>query len=562
MLSAAPLLRLALLMALGTWLAWCDRLSLPATLLTLSILAAFGGLAWSLTRDYRPIALHLLWILFGYGWAIADMPIADAGKIANSAIQITSAWAPAKSGGFQKAEIKRIGAGEIRAILYVRADAPDALPLYGDLVQLSTVLSPIEGQVLPWEFDYPRYMAFRGITHQAFCSPDDLRVYGNDANPLWTWAYAARRWSLRQIERLNLSGHQTALLSGLLIGEKLGMDAGDYAAFRDTGTLHILSVSGLHVGLMYGLVMWVLAPIGNLGWRRFVRLSLGLIILWAYAYLCGLNPAVVRAAMMLSAYHIGIASGRVHSAWNALGLAAILALLWQPAVLFQIGFGLSFLAVAGLMGIAPRLEKLWSPKIKILKWTWSLTCVSLAAQLATLPLTLLYFHQFPIVFLLGNLLLIPIAALAMYAGTAAIALSWLGPIKLILAYFTGAMLSICLWLVNWVAGLVPPYNGIYITPVEAALLALLLTTLGFLLHRLSTRRLRFALACGLIFSLLLTVREWDTLRGRDTIVIKGKSKPVYISRIGQALTVRGDALPSPSSHFLRAQRINSIRIEQ
>jgi competence protein ComEC len=206
-----------------------------------------------------------------------------------------------------------------------------------------------------------------------------------------------------------------------LLGASDHLDPGTIQSYSASGTLHVLSVSGMHVALVYIVLLKLLAPLERKRKMKWLSIILQLIFLWFYATLTGLCPSVMRSVTMLSVVIAGRAFNRNAHILNSLAASALILLLFDPLLLFDIGFQLSYLAVGGIVTLQPKLENLWEPatnsfKGKILKHCWTLISVTLVAQVFTFPLGLYYFQQFPTYFILSNLVVIPLSTIVMYAG--------------------------------------------------------------------------------------------------------------------------------------------------
>jgi len=245
--------------------------------------------------------------------------------------------------------------------------------------------------------------------------------------------------------RQYVQGHdEYALGTALVLGFRDDIDAATKQAYANTGTTHIMAVSGLQVGLLFAALQLVLARLplrlygGSVQRRRLFTVLLGLTFIWSYAFLTGLSASVLRAAVMFSLVSVGQAFERQSSIFNTLSAAAFLLLLYNPYLLCDVGFQLSFLAVLSIVYLQPRLvrwfdarnfvldrQRSWHSPLRqrLTRWaawlanaTWEITALSVAAQVATFPLGLYYFHQFPFSFLLSNLIAVPISSAAVYVG--------------------------------------------------------------------------------------------------------------------------------------------------
>ena len=299
---------------------------------------------------------------------------------------------------------------------------------YGDRVSFRTTAQRVEPPANPLQFNFKEYLENNDIYHQAYVKSHAWRLVSHhNGNPVKQAAYDVRQ-SLLQILETHLTDQQhLAVGAALILGYKDHLDPDILRSFSSAGAMHVLAVSGLHVGIVFLLLNTLLKPISERGrygpWIRAVILLLGL---WSYAFITGLSPSVQRAATMFSFIVIGAATSRPTNVYNTLCASAFLLILIDPLIITKVGFQLSYLAVIGIVYIQPKLYnkvhfKYWLPD-KI----WAITCVSCAAQLATFPLGLYYFHQFPNYFFISNLVVIPMATFILYGGMLLLASSAVG----------------------------------------------------------------------------------------------------------------------------------------
>ncbi len=274
-------------------------------------------------------------------------------------------------------------------------------------------------------FDYGKYLARNGLCGVAYINANHLK-YLSTTTPLdfRKYSYILRDKLIRQFESIGLKGSQLAIISAITLGEKglLSNDVRD--TFSTAGVSHILVVSGMHVGFIFLLIMWFMRRASHR--RRWMVVVLGLIVLWAYALLTGLAPSVVRATFMFSMMLLFRVIGEKYRIKHALFLSATILLLCNPNVLFNVGFQLSYLAVAGIVYFYPLLYKRISTlKYRPMRWIISSVAVTVSAQILTLPIVIYNFHQFPIYFILSNLFVTAFAPLLFLGGILLLALSYI-----------------------------------------------------------------------------------------------------------------------------------------
>jgi competence protein ComEC len=292
----------------------------------------------------------------------------------------------------------------------------------------------ISGPQNPEEFDYQRYMYRRGITHRVFLrDPSEARLVQRNAG-LHPLAFLAdvRQNLISRLELLLNDREAFAVSAALILGQKEHLTPRIRSAYSGSGAMHVLAVSGLHVGIIYLILMSLLGLLGKSTAALRLRLLIVVVFLWVYAAITGLSPSVVRAATMFTAVAISQSISRKSSIYNTLASAALIMLCFKPDLLEEVGFQLSFAAVLAIVLLYPKIYGLWHFNHWITDKLWALTAVSIAAQVGTFPLGLYYFNQFPNYFLLSNFIVIPAAHIVLVLGGITLFVSEIHAIAVIL----------------------------------------------------------------------------------------------------------------------------------
>lgn len=297
-------------------------------------------------------------------------------------------------------------------------EKPIPRPRYGDVLIIRGAPQSAKGPHNPGEFDYRRYLRFQQVFHRDFVTSQRFQTVKNDPPcRIVEWAcWANRHADSVLVARLG-DRREYGVAKAVLLGVRDDLDADLMRAYSASGAIHVLSVSGLHVGILFMTLSYLLSFLkkkGRSGVWTFVVLKLA--ILWAYALITGLSPAVLRSAAMFSLFTFAEAAKRRPAGYNVLFASAFGLLLFDPYLLASAGFQLSYLAVGGLLYLQPRIERWWTIGSKPGRWLWKVTATALAAQLITFPLAVYYFHQFPVYFLLVNPAVIGLAALVVPVG--------------------------------------------------------------------------------------------------------------------------------------------------
>ncbi|TAF51291.1 MAG: ComEC/Rec2 family competence protein [Sphingobacteriia bacterium] len=277
---------------------------------------------------------------------------------------------------------------------------------------------------LPNSFDFQRYAATQGIHYQANLR-NNYRILGHRPMPATVLVLdKITQWVLANLKKFLPQAKDAGLAAALFMGQKQGLDPELVKAYRATGVLHVIAISGMHLALLAGGLQVMLRPLQR--WRRgkFWVFGISLIFVWGFAALTGMGASVLRAALLLSLLSLArLHHHRLGLAHATAGAAALL-LLWKPLWLLDIGCQLSFAAVLGIGILARPIENLLPLKNPLLQMAWQVSSASFAAQVFTLPLLLFYFHQFPALFWLGNLLAVPLSGLLLYLICALLVLAF------------------------------------------------------------------------------------------------------------------------------------------
>jgi competence protein ComEC len=350
--------------------------------------------------------------------------------------------------------------GRITAVQYVAKDWSDntgkvilyfpkknfPVPvIYGDVLLVKGSLQQLTEPANPGEFNYKQFLSFNNTHHQHFIRNGEVTFLANNPpNILYHYSLKARIWANETLLRYVEGDNERAVVSALVLGIKDGLDNELMNAYSATGALHVLAVSGLHVGIVYGVLLLLLKPLNRWRFGKWVIALIGVFVLWMYAFITGLSPSVLRAVTMFSFVALARPLQQHTNIYNTLSASAFCMLLWDPYLIMSVGFQLSFLAVLGIVYIQPKIYYLWNPRSLLLHKVWEISCVSIAAQVSTFLLGLLYFHQFPVYFLLSNLFVIPGSTFVLIAGIVALAVSFIQPLALLF----GFILKWSVWLLN------------------------------------------------------------------------------------------------------------------
>lgn len=379
---------------------------------------------------------------------------------------------------------------------------------YGDLLCFSQVIEEVPPPLNPGEFDYKTYLKRRGVTGRVYLKDDHWRHLGiKEGNPLLQLACRSRHKLLEALKRCGVTEDAFGVGAALLLGYDDSLPAQVRQQYVAAGAMHVLCVSGMHVGVVYLLASFLLDLLMKRRQARAKKILL-LSLVWSYALLTGLSPSVLRATLMISFLILGFLLRRKGNTLNSIAASAFVMLVANPIDLFSIGFQLSYAAVLGIVLMQRPLYNLLFIKNKLLDKAWEITTVSLAAQAATLPLTIYHFQQFTPYFWLSNLFLTPLSFVAILTGMALLAVSWIPWVSAAMGKLVWGCLTLMNLLVSQVERLpLSVVKGLYINKVELAMGLLLLALFLTFLHFKKKRMLMEMLMVSCFMALSLAYRS-------------------------------------------------------
>lgn len=394
----------------------------------------------------------------------------------------------------QRSHLKSFQPCSGKAVIYFQLDTNSAKLQYGDLIIFQANLKEFSAPLNPKAFDSRSYYATQNIYHQTYLPSEQwTRLGQNQGNWLYEFVYKTRSRLLQILAQHLSSPNEYAVAAALLLGAKDQLNQDLRNAYADTGAMHVLAVSGLHIGILVGLLAFLLSFVrpSDKKWLRIKTLIL-LSLLWSFALLTGASASVLRACTMFSFVIIGQLLNRKINIYNSLAASAFLLLCIDPLMLFQVGFQLSYFALVGILYLHPRIYKRWYIENKLGDWIWNGIALSIAAQIATLPISLYYFHQFPVFFWLSGIVVAATASIILSLGIALLCFHTIPIVSTVLGYALYAFLFLMnslIFLIQQLPGAV--WEGFWLEPWQMWTWYLILISGIYLLL---SRQLKWALA--------------------------------------------------------------------
>ncbi|MDN3596333.1 ComEC/Rec2 family competence protein [Zunongwangia endophytica] len=469
---------------------------------------------------------------------------------------------------FQKrfiAEVDHIISSENTLKAAVKGNILIAVPLQSEIevgqqLIIPASVKPIKSPLNPHQFDYSEYMKFQGIFHQIQLSEDQILFSKN----LETSFIENPR--TRLLKSLNSSGfekEELAVIKALILGDRTSISNEIYSKYASAGAIHILAVSGLHVGIVLLLLNFILKPIRQLKWLKFLLTLAGI---WGFAILTGFSASVVRASLMFSLIAFGLQINRKVNLLNTLFSAFFVLILINPFYVFQVGFQLSFAAVFSIALFQPKFNKLWYPNNKLIRLLYQTLTVSICAQIGVLPLSLFYFHQFPGLFLLTNIVILPGLGVLLISGIFILILSVFGILPKMLIDLYSFLIEKLNQYISWIASqetfIIREIN--LSVPAVIFLFGIILSTFFALQHK--KKKYIFYVFCGIILFQISMLFEQFEHSSEEFFILNKSGSTVIAEKKSQNLTLYGNNEKDTNWQYLKNfklhEKISNIEVHK
>jgi len=357
----------------------------------------------------------------------------------------------------------------------------------------------------PYQFDYKHYLAIQGIFHQISVQKDNFLLIGNTPiSQIQALSLQVRRYADEVLKKYVDHKEAYGVVAALLLGVKSWLTDEVRQTYSDAGAMHVLAVSGLHVGILYALINLVLGWTSRFTYGKLLKAFIAVSLLWCYAFVTGLSPSVLRAVTMFSLVVLAQTTKRRSNIYNTIALSAFILLFFNPFLLFQVGFQLSYLAVLGIIYFQPKFYSLFEFENRFADYLWQITCVAFAATLVTAPISMYYFGQFPTLFFISNILVVPLAAFLLVGSLLIVGLSGLPYVPVAIGFLVKNVVLIQNFLLKGLVNL--PYSvieNIHFSSFETLLFYLFVA--GLTLHWF--HRLWLGVGLAIISSLTYVVND-------------------------------------------------------
>ena len=530
--------------------------------LLIFLLISFGVVKWFISYKYKwliGLALYsnvfLLGVFNSYNCCNNGSAIAESASSRVLTAEIVSD--PVETNKSVKAVVEALDESigkKFKILTYFEKTTQSQNLVYGDRIALETKPEKYKNAGNPSEFDYAFYLANRNIFYTTFVKQQQWNYLGySPSNKIFAFAKSLRNKLLIKLKSNTYFDNTYEVSAAILLGYDYLMDEETEQDFVRAGAMHILCVSGLHVGVIF-MVFSVLLNFLKVNYAgRMLRMVLLLASVWAYALLTGMSPSVQRAATMLSFFIVGEASGRLRDNYNTLAASAFVMLLFNPALVFSVGFQLSYAAVLGIISVYRPVFNLLYFENVALKYLWSVLAVSIAAQLGTFPIATHYFHYFPTYFWVVNLFVIPFSFLVIVSGFAFFLVSWIPVLSTAFGWLTSLWVLVLSKGVAFVE-LLPFYGveDIYMPWIKLLTVYLIFITLFHLLFKSRFLLLKYVIFLVLILMVFNTAVKYRNLLQSEMVCYNVKNQSVVEFMDG------GNSLLVADSVFLANENVRDF----
>lgn len=388
----------------------------------------------------------------------------------------------------------------------------------------------------PDQFDYSQYLANKSILAQIYVHAADVKISPETDRNIWYYSARLREKIITNLRQSGFKNEELNVVAALILGQQQDISPEILHDYQFAGAIHILSVSGLHIGFILLFVTFMLQPLPKTKWGSFIKLVLILVALWSFAVVAGLSPSVVRSVTMFSFIAVGMHLKRKTNIYHTLLVSLFFILLFEPSFLFDVGFQLSYTALFFILWLQPLLAGMWEPKNKILNYFWDIITVSFAAQIGAFPLSIYYFHQFPGLFFITNLIILPTLGIIMALGVLVMALAAINIVPVFLFKALEWSISILNSVIGWVASFESfifqeiAFNHYMLVSLYAFIIAAVIWA-----KRMSYNKMLAALITLILFQTACLSSVWMAQAQREFIVFNVKKNTLVGERNGQKI---------------------------
>jgi competence protein ComEC len=449
-----------------------------------------------------------------------------------------------------------------KVLAYIGKDSLSKSLYYGDIIVVSNSFTDISAPLNPGQFDYKFNLANKSIYQQAYLKSDQWKfICHGKQNHFMKLMFEIRNGFHKSITANFKDESQQAILLALLIGYTSEITDEIRQSFTDTGIMHLLAVSGMHVGLIFMVLNLIFKSLLKLRYGNILFIIVITLILWVYAGITGFSPSVLRATIMFNFLLVGRNIRKVNFIYNSILVSIFFLLLFDPLLIYNVGFQLSYAAVIGIVFVQPYLNSLLTSKSWIIQKLWPLISVTLSAQFFTLPLILYYFSQFPVYFFISNLLIIPISTLVIYLGFVVVFFDVLGinALTYVFAFITRYTIELMIRIIFYIRQL--PFgliDNIYISSFMALMLFIVILFLCLWLFYKRKINLMVCFVSLIVFVFSIAVWNFNNLKRERLVIYSIQGQTLISIQQNKKALLLGDSTIIYNTKQLRLNAFRSM----
>jgi len=424
----------------------------------------------------------------------------------------------------------------------------------GDVIYLNTNFREIKKPINPYQFNYQKYLEKKQIYHQITINKNDY-ILINHINSINARINNLQKSINLSLKKYNFKKDELSIINAIILGQRKDISKELMNNYIGAGAIHILAVSGLHIGILLLILNFIFKPIEYLKKGKLIKVIIIIILLWSYAFIAGLSPSIIRATSMFTAISIGNNLNRKTSTLHSLFISLFILLLLNPLYIFQVGFQLSYLAVFSIVYFYPLFIKLYNPNFWLFRKLWQLFSISVSAQVGVLPLSLFYFHQFPSLFFASSMVIIPFLGLILSFGILVIILSVFNILPIALA-------NIFSWIIhqmNLFIEFISNQESFLFKNISFSIMMLI--TLYFIIisfyhfwNKPNSKTIKVVLASIILFQIGLIFEKYKLNNSNQFIVLNQSRKSVFIERQNNKINIFND-LDSKTNNTINNYKI-------
>ena len=421
--------------------------------------------------------------------------------------------------------------------------------------------TPINKPLNPHQFNYALYLKDLGIYHKIEAE-NNYKLLSNSKKTIRGTAALIKNNIIKKLNNVGFGAEELSIIKALLLGERNTVQTETLDAYKNAGAVHILALSGLHIGILLVVLQFLLSPLEYLPKGKTIKLIIVVLLLWGFAFIAGLSSSLIRAVTMFTFVAYAMFLNRPTSSFNILALSLFFILLCKPNLLFSVGLQMSYSAVFSIVLFNPLLKKMWEPKYYLTNKIWQLLTVSAAAQLGVLPISLYYFHQFPTLFFITNLAIIPFLGIILSIGIVVIILALCSALPNFLVTFYNTIIfsmnSVIKWVATQEAFLI---KAISFNKIQMLFSYIFITLLFLFLAKKSFKRTAWMLSIILIYQTCLIYYNHQAFNKEELLILHQNKNTVVIHQSGKELKVHSsDSIINKNTiqNIKIAERINNV----